>query len=61
MKTNYSCPAFFYYLRVFFKDLWLFAKTRKVWWMLPVVVLLLLVAVLLISVSTISPFIYTLF
>ncbi|MBN2069364.1 MAG: hypothetical protein JW739_06980 [Opitutales bacterium] len=61
MKTTHSCSAFLHYLSAFFKDLWLFAKTRKVWWMLPVVVLLLLVAVLLISVSTISPFIYTLF
>ncbi len=42
-------------------DLWAFARQHKVWWMVPLVVLLLLLAVLVVGVSTISPFIYSLF
>ncbi|MFT3869506.1 MAG: DUF5989 family protein [Nibricoccus sp.] len=42
-------------------DLWGFAKTHKTWWIIPLVLILLLVSVLIIGVSTISPFIYSLF
>ena len=42
-------------------ELWSFARTNKVWWIVPLVLLLLLVSVLIIGVSTISPFIYSLF
>ncbi|MBN1403094.1 MAG: hypothetical protein JW942_01325 [Opitutales bacterium] len=42
-------------------ELWSFARTHKVWWILPVVIILLLMAALLVSVSSVSPFIYTLF
>jgi hypothetical protein len=38
-----------------------FAREHKVWWLVPVVVILLLVAVLVVSVSAVSPFIYSLF
>jgi len=43
------------------RELWAFAREHKAWWMIPIVVLLLLVGVLIVSVSTISPFIYSLF
>jgi len=42
-------------------ELWSFARAHKAWWIVPLVVLLLLVSVLIIGVSTISPFIYSLF
>ena len=42
-------------------ELWAFARANKKWWIIPVVILLLLVAVFVVSVSTISPFIYSLF
>ena len=38
-----------------------FAREHKAWWMIPVVGILLLVALLTVTVSTISPFIYSLF
>ena len=38
-----------------------FAREHKAWWIIPIVVILLLVAVLIVSVSAISPFIYSLF
>ncbi len=43
------------------KELWSFAREHKAWWIVPVVIVLLLVALLIVSVSTISPFIYSLF
>lgn len=42
-------------------ELWSFAKTHKVWWIVPLVVILLVVSLLIVGVSTISPFIYSLF
>ena len=42
-------------------ELWAFARAHKAWWIIPLVLLLLLVSVLIIGVSTISPFIYSLF
>ena len=46
-----------------FKDLWGFIKTRKKFWLLPIILTLLLVGVLIVltSGSAIAPFIYTLF
>jgi len=43
------------------RDLWAFARQHKAWWIVPIVVILLLVALLVVSVSSISPFIYSLF
>ena len=43
------------------RELWAFAREHKAWWIIPVVVLLLLVTGLIVGVSTISPFIYSLF
>ena len=44
-------------------DLWEFLKTRKKFWLLPIVVVMLLLGALLIFAqgSAIAPFIYTLF
>jgi len=43
-----------------FRELWGFARAHKAWWIVPIVILLLLVSVLIVGVSTISPFIYSL-
>ena len=43
------------------RELWAFAREHKAWWIVPVVVILLLVALFVVGVSTISPFIYSLF
>jgi len=47
----------------FLRDLWNFLKTRKKFWLLPLIIVLLLVGVLVVltSSSAIAPFIYTLF
>jgi hypothetical protein len=47
----------------FLKDLWLFMKERKKFWLAPIVVILLLLALLIVlgGGSAIAPFIYTLF
>jgi hypothetical protein len=51
----------FYHLARFLRELWSFARAHKAWWIVPIVLLLLLLTVLVVSVSTISPFIYSLF
>ena len=38
-----------------------FARENKAWWIVPIVIVLLLVALLVVSVSAVSPFIYSLF
>ncbi len=45
------------------KDLWLFMRERKKYWILPIVLVLLLVGGLLVLTqgSVVAPFIYTLF
>ncbi len=43
------------------RELWAFGRSNKRWWIVPVVVILLLLALLVVGVSTISPFIYSLF
>lgn len=47
----------------FLRDLWLFLKERKKWWLVPLVILIVLIAVLVVlgSTSALAPFIYTLF
>jgi hypothetical protein len=42
-------------------ELWSFAREHKAWWIIPVVLVLLLVGLIVVSVSAISPFIYSLF
>jgi len=44
------------------KDIWMFLKERKKWWLLPMVIVLMLIGILIFSSgSAIAPFIYTLF
>ena len=47
----------------FLKDLWLFMKERKKFWLAPMVVILLLLGILIVfgGGSAIAPFIYTIF
>lgn len=47
----------------FFKDLWGFLRTRKKFWLLPIILVLLLFGVLIVMTSgtAVAPFIYTLF
>ena len=47
----------------FLKDLWLFMKERKKFWLAPIIIILLLLGILIVfgSGSAIAPFIYTLF
>jgi hypothetical protein len=47
----------------FLKDLWLFIKERKKFWLVPVILVLLLLGLLIVfgGGSAIAPFIYTLF
>jgi len=47
----------------FIKDLWLFIKERKKFWLAPVIVVLLLIGLLIVfgGGSALAPFIYTLF
>lgn len=47
----------------FLKDLWLFVKERKLYWLAPVIVVLLLLGLLIVfgGSSAVAPFIYTLF
>ncbi|HPN35410.1 MAG TPA: DUF5989 family protein [bacterium] len=47
----------------FLKDLWLFMKERKKFWLAPIIILLLLLGLLIVfgSGTAIAPFIYTLF
>ena len=45
------------------KDLWLFIKERKKFWLAPIILILLLLGLLIVfgAGSAIAPFIYTLF
>lgn len=45
------------------KDLWLFMKERKKFWLAPIIIILLLLGALLVLTqgSAVAPFIYTLF
>ncbi len=47
----------------FLKDLWMFLKVRKKFWLLPLIIILVLFGVIIVisSGSAIAPFIYTLF
>ncbi len=45
------------------KDLWLFIKERKKFWLVPIILVLLILGALIVfgGASAIAPFIYTLF
>ncbi len=46
-----------------FKELWVFMKIRKKWWLGPIIVTMLLLSVLIVLTegSAVAPFIYALF
>ena len=45
------------------KEIWMFMKERKKWWLLPVIVVMVMVGALLVLAqgSALAPFIYTIF
>ncbi|HLC81652.1 MAG TPA: DUF5989 family protein [Candidatus Nanoarchaeia archaeon] len=45
------------------KELWLFLKVRKAWWLAPIIILLVLAGILIVfgQSSALSPFVYALF
>jgi hypothetical protein len=47
----------------FLKDLWLFLKERKKFWLLPIIIILIVLGLLIVfgGGSVFAPFIYTLF
>lgn len=47
----------------FLKDLWLYMKVRKKFWLAPIIIILLLLGILVVfgGGSAVAPFIYTLF
>ena len=47
----------------FLKELWLFLKVRKKFWLLPIFVVMLLLGVVIVLAqgSAVAPFVYTLF
>ena len=47
----------------FIRDLWLFMRERKKFWLAPMIIILLLIGFLIVfgSGSAVAPFIYTLF
>lgn len=47
----------------FLKDIWLFLRERKQYWLAPVIIVLLLLGLLIVfgGSSALAPFIYTLF
>lgn len=47
----------------FLRELWLYARQRKKYWLLPLIVVMLLLGLLIFSaqVAVTSPFLYTLF
>jgi hypothetical protein len=52
---------FLRHLFTLLREVWSFARQNKIWWIVPLILLLLAVALLIVGVSTISPFIYSLF
>jgi hypothetical protein len=45
------------------RELWVFMRVRKKWWLAPVIIVLVLVGILLVfaQTSALAPFIYTIF
>lgn len=50
-------------MREFLTELWVFLKTRKKFWLLPLIVILLLFALVIVFAggTALAPFIYTIF
>jgi len=52
---------FLRHLLLLFKDLFGFARQNKIWWIVPLVIVLLVLALVMVAGQAIAPFIYTLF
>ena len=52
---------FLRHLLLLFKDLFVFARHNKIWWIVPLVIVLLVLALVMVAGQAIAPFIYTLF
>jgi hypothetical protein len=52
---------FFRHLGHLLRELFAFAREEQAWWIVPVVILLLVVTAVIVTVSGVSPFIYSLF
>jgi len=52
---------FLHHLGRLLLELLAFARAHKAWWIVPVVVLLLVITAVIVTVSGVSPFIYSLF
>ena len=52
---------FLKHLAAFFKDFLLFAWQHKLWWLVPIVLVLLALALFITAGASVAPFIYTLF
>ena len=64
MKGNFSAGGNSKMVRLaIIKELWLYLKIRKKWWLAPIIILLLTLGALifLTQSSAVAPFIYTLF
>ncbi len=48
---------------MFFKEFWMFIRTRKKYWLVPLILLLFLMGLLIVATSgsALAPFIYSLF
>jgi len=48
---------------VILKEIWLFLRVRKKWWLTPIIIMLILLGLLIVLTesSAVAPFIYTLF
>jgi len=48
---------------IIFRDLWMFLRIRKKWWLLPIILLIALLGIILVFAqgSPLAPFIYTVF
>lgn len=61
LRPHFSGMSFLRHLTRLLRDVVGFARENKAWWIVPLMLLLLIVGGLIVGVSSISPFIYSLF
>ena len=49
------------YLGRLILEFFAFARENKVWWLIPIIIVLLLMGILIVAGQSVAPFIYTLF
>lgn len=52
---------FLRHLRGLLREMFQFARENKAWWIIPVVIVLLLAGLIIVGVTAVSPFVYSLF